>query len=631
MLRPALFLTSALSLALAPALARPASPAVGTPPDESHEAMVVRCFGLQSSNPAAAIELAESKLRLEGMPVEPEIKLLVCLARASGLRGDAERVDAAVAKIDRLMAQNTLPPEFLLRALSNAGAALHTVGRIHEALDFYTRAFEVASQDEANIAQVSTLINVGNIHGEELGAYEEAEAYFARAEAIQRSADLGDPLLAYNRGINFLRMGREAEALAAFANGEPKAGSPIHAMVMRRIHSELIALRGSDAHLSGTRAALQAAAAEQLAQDDPAGAALTLIRLSGLEQKKGRPEAALEHALAAKAAVAEGVFHIEHRDALLAEVAARVALKQWPQAFAGSEALRHLDSDRMLGQQLAGLASLQARLQDARSAESLAILQQERQREAHGLLQARRLRNGAIGAFCVLALLGGAFLFYQRRVNHKLERLSTVDSLTGLLNRRAGEVALSELSLDVAVGDSRCVTYLIDVDRFKDYNDQFGHAAGDTILASTAARLRTACRPGDVVARWGGEEFLVACQGLDPARAAIVAERLRVAVHATQPELHDHAPPTVSIGFACLPFLPGAARAGGWQESVTLADRALYAAKRSGRNTWVGLWGTAESKVALAAVLADPEAHAKSGDLIVLAEHPNVEWPPSQA
>jgi len=339
----------------------------------------------------------------------------------------------------------------------------------------------------------------------------------------------------------------------------------------------------------------------------------------------------LEHALAAQAAVAGGVFHIEHRDALQAEVAARVALQQWPQAFAGSEALRRLDNDRHLGQQLAGLASLQARLQDARSAESLAILQQERERETHGLQQARRLRNGAIGAFCMLTLLGGAFLFYQRRVNRKLERLSTVDSLAGLLNRRAGEAALAELPLDVGDGDQRCVTYLIDVDHFKDYNDQFGHAVGDTILASTAARLRAACRPGDIVTRWGGEEFVVACQGLDSVRAGIVAARLRGAVHAAQLDLREHAPLTVSIGFACLPFLPGAARRGGWQESVALADRALYAAKHSGRNTWVGLWGAAGSRAALVAVLADPEAHTKTGDLTVLAEHQGVEWPPSQA
>lgn len=631
MLRPALVMTFVLSLALAPAVAGPASPAAGTLPDESHEAIAMRCFGLQSSDPAAAVALAESTLSRGGVPVEPEIKLLVCLARASALAGEAERVDAAVARIDRLLAHNTLPPEFLLRALSNAGAALHTVGRIHEALDFYARAFEVATEDESSIAQVTTLINVGEIHGAELGAYEEAEAYFARAEAIERGAGLGDPLLAYNRGINFLRLGRETDALAAFTDAEPKANKPTHAMVLRRIRAELIALRGSDADLADTRAALQAAAAEQRAQDDPAGAALTLIRLSDLERKKGQPEAALEHALAAKAAVAGGVFHIEHRDALQAEVAARVALQQWPQAFAGSEALRRLDNDRLLGQQLAGLASLQARLQDARSAESLAILQQEREREAHGLQQARRLRNGAIAAFCVLALLGGAFLVYQRRVNRKLERLSTIDSLTGLLNRRAGEAALAELPLAVGDGDQRCVTYLIDVDRFKDYNDHFGHAVGDTILASIAARLRAACRPSDIVTRWGGEEFVVVCQGLDSARAAIVAERLREAVHAAQSNLRDHAPPTVSIGFACLPFLPDAARRGGWQESVTLADRALYAAKHSGRNAWVGLWGAAGSTAALAAVLADPQAHAKTGDLTVLAEHQNVEWPPPQA
>ena len=629
--RPALFVTCAFLLALAPALARPMAPAAGAPPSESHEAVAMRCFGLQTSDPAAAIALAETTLLRVGMPVEPEIKLRVCLARAAGLAGDVERVDAAVARIDALLAHNDLPPEFQLRALTNAGAALHTVGRIHEALDFYSRAFEIAEKDESDAAQLTTLVNVGAIHGEELGAYEEAEAYFARAEAIERAAGLSNPVLDYNRGINFLRLGRDADALAAFANCESKATTALQTLVLRRARAELIALRASPAEAAGTRTALQAAAAEQVAQDDPAGAALTLIRLSGFERKLGQAEAALQHALAAKAAVADGVFRIELRDAVQAELDARVALRQWPQAFAGSETLRRLDNDRLRDQQLAGLANLQARLQDTRSAQALALLQQEREREAHGLLHARRLRNGAIAAFCVLALLAGAFRFYQRRVNRQLHRLSTVDSLTGLLNRRAGEAALRDLPLAIGEGDRRCVTFLIDVDRFKDYNDHFGHAAGDAILAATAARLRAACRPGDVVARWGGEEFVVACLGLDQARAAIVAERLRAAVQAGQPELRDAEPLTVSIGFACLPFLPGAPRPGGWQESVTLADRALYAAKHSGRNTWVGLWGKAGSHAVLASVLADPPAHAQAGDLAVLSEHPGVQWPPLQA
>ena len=624
--RPTLLLPFVLGLALLPAQGQATLAVAAQPIDESHEAMAVRCFGLQASDPDAAVALAESTLARVGMPVEPEIKLLVCLARASAVAGDIARVESSAARINVLIEHNTLPPEFLLRALTNIGAALHTVGRIHEALDFYTRAYVVADRGESNLAQVTTLVNVGLIHGEEMGAYAEAETYFARAAAIDLAAGINDPLVPYNRGINFLRLGRDDDALAAFADAEPKANKAIHAAVLLRIRSELLALRAAGTDIAPARVALQAAAAEQSAQRDPAAAAVTLLRLARLERENGQPQAALAQTLAAKALVPEKVFRIEHRDALEAEVAARVDLQQWPQAFAASEALRRADTERLRAQQLAGLARLQASLQDTRSAQALAKLQQERELEAQGLAQARRLRNGAVTAFCVLALMAGAFLLYQRRVNRKLHRLSTVDSLTGLLNRRAGEASLRELPLAIGEGDRRSVIYLVDVDRFKDYNDHFGHDAGDRILAATAARLRAACRPGDVVSRWGGEEFVVACQGLDPARARTVAERLRAAVHAATPELAEAGPLTVSIGFACLPFLPGSTRPGGWQESVTLADRALYAAKHSGRNTWVGLWGAAGSRAPLAAVLADPEAQARAGDLVVLSEHADVQW-----
>jgi len=612
-----------LGLPFAASAATPTAPGTA---GESHEAMASRCFGLQTSDPAAAIALAESSLTRVDLPVQAEIKLRVCLARAAAFAGDVERVDAAVARIDALLALNPVPPEFLIRALSNTGAALHMTDRIHKALDYYARAYEMATRDDSAAVQSSTLVNIAKIHSEELGAFSEAEAYYARAEAIDAAAGLGGELLPYNRALNFLRMDRDEEALAALLDGEARAAKAGNELVLQRIRAELATLRARPGKLAVAGPALRAAAAQQMALKDPSGAALTLVRLSFLELASGDANAALRDAVSAKEAVAGGVFQIEFRDALEAEVAAHLALEQWPQALAGSKALRRLEVDRLRSQQLAGLAGLQARLQDTRSAQALVALQQERQQQALRLESERRVRNGAIAAFFALALLAVAFVLYQRRVNRKLRLLSTVDSLTGLLNRRAGEASLREMPCNVAEGDRRCVAYLIDVDLFKDFNDRFGHAAGDGILSATAARLRAACRPGDIVARWGGEEFLVACHGLDQQHAAMMAERLRTAVHAATPELRDAAPLSVSIGFACMPFLPDALQPSGWQESVTLADRAMYAAKHSGRDTWVGLWGTPGRQAALDSVLADPEGHAKRGDLLVLAAFPTVQW-----
>ena len=142
-----------------------------------------------------------------------------------------------------------------------------------------------------------------------------------------------------------------------------------------------------------------------------------------------------------------------------------------------------------------------------------------------------------------------------------------------------------------------------------------------------AQRLRACCRPDDIVARWGGEEFLVGCRQVDLVRARQVAERLRnAAAGGDSGPGGDAEPLSVSVGFACFPFFPGGTTPGSWQDAVALADRALYAAKHGGRDAWVGIWGEAGRDAPLAAVLEDPGAHAARGDVTVVASRGPVLW-----
>lgn len=597
--------------------------------DPALDATTSRCFELRSSQPDAAIALAEETLRGEDVPADAEIKLQACLGRAAALAGDTARATASVARIDALLRAHPMPPEFALRALSNAGATLHTVGHVHEALDFYARAYEAARRDESQIAQVATLINVAIIHSEELGALDVAEGFYEQAQGIQATIGGSDPLLAYNRGLNYLRMGREAAAAAEFETAAAQAQAAGQDIVAQRTLAERTALAARSAPAAAPLRALEDIVRRQQALQDPSGAAITLTRLSQLRLLHGDPRAALAHARAASTLVGGDAFRRERHDALQAEVSAQRALGRWQEALQGTQALREMEIERLRSQTLAGLAELQARLQDARSTQELEQLRDERRIEGLRLSHARRLRNAAIGAFCLLALLAGAFVLYQRRVNRTLHRLSNVDALTGLLNRRAAGRQLQVGEADPTSGERRGVVFLIDVDHFKAHNDRHGHAAGDAILAATAAQLRAVCRPEDVVARWGGEEFLVGCRQLDVAQASTVAERLRTAVAGAPGDTQagGRGGISVSIGFACHPFLPGSAASGGWQEAITLADRALYAAKRGGRDAWVGLWGHAHRQATVESVLADPERHAALGDITVLSSRPPVDWP----
>lgn len=599
------------------------APAAATAPGQAE---VDRCFALRDDEPALAIALAERTLERKDLGVEERIKLVTCLGRSTANIGQAQRAHAAVAEVDELLARHPMPPEFRLRALSNSGAALHTLGQVQAALDYYGKAYEAARQSESDTAQVAMLVNVGSIHSEGLGAYAQAESHFAHAAEIVQRSDEPGPLLPYNRGMNFRRMGREDDALAAFIEAERLATEAGHGMVAQRARAERLALQAAidGVFPAATRSALLEIVARQRSLVDPSGAATTLVRLSEGALRIGDAAQALAHARAARALMPAGVFPFEQRKALNAELSALEALGEWRQALAASEELRAIQAGG-LQSSLQGLAALQAKLQDTQSAEELARLREERRIEALEMAHAARLRNASIIAFVVLALLVAAFVWYQRGVTARLHRLSTVDGLTGLLNRRAASRQLQRAEAAPGDGERRSVVFLIDIDHFKARNDRHGHAAGDAVLKAVAHQLRASSRPGDTVSRWGGEEFLVGCPALDLASARAVAERLRVAMASLSLDEAAAAgePLTVSIGFACHPFFPRDG-ADDWEDAVSLADRALYAAKHGGRDAWVGLWGRGQGSVA--AVLADPAALAASGEIEVATSRPPVRW-----
>jgi diguanylate cyclase (GGDEF)-like protein len=136
----------------------------------------------------------------------------------------------------------------------------------------------------------------------------------------------------------------------------------------------------------------------------------------------------------------------------------------------------------------------------------------------------------------------------------------------------------------------------VDIDGFKAVNDAHGHAAGDLVLAAASRRLEAACRQSDVVARWGGEEFLVLARFTERTQAAAQAERLRRTIEEGPFTLEDGRAISItcSIGFASFPFARREPEALGWEQIVAIADHAAYAAKRHGRNSWVGLGLTGE-------------------------------------
>jgi diguanylate cyclase (GGDEF)-like protein/PAS domain S-box-containing protein len=170
-------------------------------------------------------------------------------------------------------------------------------------------------------------------------------------------------------------------------------------------------------------------------------------------------------------------------------------------------------------------------------------------------------------------------------LNRQLEELATTDALMQIGNRRAFEAAMpAQHAIALRYGIPYGVL-MADVDRFKQYNDQYGHPAGDGVLAKVATTLKSAIRAADKIFRYGGEELVILLPHQSREGIARAGERLRALVEDAAIEHQGNTPGVVTLSFGGAVFEPSKKELRvGWTDVVRAADEALYRAKRSGRN-----------------------------------------------
>lgn len=189
--------------------------------------------------------------------------------------------------------------------------------------------------------------------------------------------------------------------------------------------------------------------------------------------------------------------------------------------------------------------------------------------------------------------------------NEALRSQSLSDPLTGLRNRRYVQQILPEhitqVNRDYSSAQHQPVSatpqgkdlllVMVDIDHFKSVNDEYGHAAGDRVLQQVADILNGCLRESDVVARWGGEEFLLIARNTLRSEAPNLVERIRTsfADHVFYLDDGRSLRRTCSMGFVLYPFVPTSPGLVGWEALVHIADQCLYVAKRNGRNAWYGV------------------------------------------
>ncbi|MDR7333256.1 GGDEF domain-containing protein [Roseateles asaccharophilus] len=304
---------------------------------------------------------------------------------------------------------------------------------------------------------------------------------------------------------------------------------------------------------------------------------------------------------------------------------------QYKEALAAYHDERELNARSNERNRAAALEELRRKYDSAAKQRDLDLLARDGQLKDQQL-ENRRLAQQvgvAVGALLLLSItLIGVTLWRMRRAQarltanqHLLRAQSERDPLTDLSNRRHFLSVMDARGRAAGGAGFQGALMMIDIDHFKNVNDEHGHAAGDAVIVEVARRIRAGVRDTDLVARWGGEEFLVYATELGAAGLAQTAERLLRSI-GSAPVATPDGPLriTVSIGFAAFPIGGAGGSVAGlrlhWEQAVNWADMVLYKAKAEGRNRAVGIAAVdALDPDMLAAILQDFDAACRHGQV----------------
>jgi diguanylate cyclase (GGDEF)-like protein len=448
-------------------------------------------------------------------------------------------------------------PVHSLTSLNSIAILYNRMGDYAEAKHIYGRALEAQRAAGMRREQGVTLHNLGRAH-ERLREWPQAREAFAGALAAHRE-------IRYGRGEAYALRG-----LAAVANAD---GHPARAL-------ELLA---------------DASKLERASPDARLQAQIDLARGTALKLS-GRYAEAAAALTRAEAVFARADSLSELVDAAGELAAVRAALGDWRGAYE-AQARDTEVTERLLRNQLdQRFAALKVEFDTAAKDKENALLLRENAatlRELHQQERARRLQWAVLALTVTLAAVLATLALRQWRGTRRMHTLAMTDELTGVPNRRAVLKRLEAL-LATRTG-ARCAVLLLDVDHFKNINDQHGHPAGDEVLRILADQLRDVVREPAFFGRLGGEEFLIVLPDAEPATAVATAEQLRAAVLEVDASrwFVDGRRITASLGVAVQERPEDTPSA-----LLKRADGALYEAKRTGRNRVVAAGGDPHPRAA---------------------------------
>jgi diguanylate cyclase (GGDEF)-like protein len=514
---------------------------------------------------------------------------------------DQNRLDDAQARLDTILAQvpQDAPVMVKVSMERTRGDVFNARARFDKALAAYLQALRLLQNvPDAGEPRAMLYSRVAQVY---TNSDNPAKAVETTRQGL---AEVGIPVqtrgaLEFTQGIAMIRLGRDAEGIAAFDKALQTA--------------ERAGLIAMEAAVRGNIPDYYLRHRDYVRAEHESRKALIASSKVKDENVKLMARANLGFALMGQGRTAEGLPYVDGVIADLRKAKATADLeamldekgRMLERAGKYQHALAIVREQQSLQQQSArtardrAIASLQEEFDANRRSQQIALLQRE-----NGLkdaeLGSRRMAQLATTFAAILTVLAGTvvFVLYRRsarsnaqlkELNTQLEFRSTHDALTGLHNRRSLTTRMNVRAEDgkqdrrnTARNGVDCFV-LMDIDHFKSINDRWGHGAGDTVLVEVARRLTAAVRDTDMVVRWGGEEFMVYAPGTDPGSIAGMAGRILGAVGAAPVDAGNCTiPVTVTAGIFSL--APGAVDEADWHSAVRLADWALYQGKTGGRN-----------------------------------------------
>lgn len=542
---------------------------------------IVSCAALEDDRPVEAIALASSIL--EAMDVEQDPvrygRLLGCMGWAMATQNDVEGALEQARQLEVLGQEQPVNSDsvYLLR---RAGSIYHRLGNRISASACYDMAMQRADSLNLIDEQIPILVNLGVLNSE-LKEHDRAIATYNQALSLMEQTEdyrYQAPVL-FNLAVTLNGQSDHQAALAVYQQVEAQMNehwpNSRSAIVYQGLASAHMGLGNNEQAMAYINKAM-ALMADSSQGSDLLGARATYATL--LFNRGDRALAAAEVDEIHDALMA-GDYSASASSPLLVLARLLERMGEHERALTVFHRVRQDDVALQKSFNTRSMAEMEARLQDSRQRQEMLALQHEKAQAEIGLVNARHERDRWLILIACLVVAGVLFMIWQLWMNRRLRDMSMRDMLTHLGNRRAIMHWMKTHPHPDA--PARRLIWLIDLDHFKAVNDRHGHHVGDQLLIRIAQSLKDIAGERSLVARWGGEEFMLITDQVRLDRISEYARGLLETI-AQSDISHESEDISVTASIGVSQILDDSTSS--WNDALAVADQQLYLAKESGRN-----------------------------------------------